>query len=261
MKQQPAYNPDYHERRRQLMNFANSGIVPPGINTRSNGITQQENAFNPTRRTAYNVTGGNDMSQHNHEDQDLPDLPETVSDLFPSKWLSVSDLNGRTFDLVIDRVDRGMFPIHPRTREKELKAIVFFKLLDGRPTTKGLILNSTQATQIAEIAKTERFAQWPGTAVTLIPATAPNGKPTIGIRPGPAPEPKTVAIVTKDPQPEKPDPPAPAGENGLFDMTYRNGDPVLAGHRAMFTNYRRANSEDVPEDFEALQRWVSRTQQ
>lgn len=48
-----------------------------------------------------------------------------------------------------------------------------------------LPLNRTQCLALAALAGTERFADWPGTRVTLSPATAPNGKPTIRITAAP----------------------------------------------------------------------------
>jgi len=106
--------------------------------------------------------------------------PRSVSELYPSKWLKADDLNGRSFILTIERVD--LEELHnPQTNKKELKAVVGF----GR--TKRLCLNKTQCQAIADIAQSEFFEAWPGTVITLSPAVARNGKPTIMIRPGPAP--------------------------------------------------------------------------
>jgi hypothetical protein len=249
MRNTPEYSPEYAERRRQLMAFANAGVIPPGIDIRNNGVARQYNKAH----------GGKPMTQQQQDPQDLT-LPDTVSDLFPSKWLNAGDLNGRTFDLTISRIDGDMFPIHPRTREKELKAVVYFE-----KARKGLILNATQATQIAEIAGSSRFTDWPGTRVTLAPGTAPNGKPTITIRTAPAPA-DSVPAPPEDPAPVPSGRPLnedlptenPPDENGIFDQTYKSGDPVSIGHRSAFTTYRRAHAEDVPENFATLKKWVDR---
>ena len=108
--------------------------------------------------------------------------PQTVSDLYPSRWLKADDLNGRTITLKITAVT--LEPIrNPRTNKEEIKAIMDF----GR--TKRLILNKTQCLAMADIARSEVFADWPETAVTLRPARAHNNKPTIIIIPAPAPTP------------------------------------------------------------------------
>ena len=179
--------------------------------------------------------------------------PNTVSELFPSKWINVDDLNGRTFDLTIARIEFDEFPAHPHTKDKIKKAIVWFE-----KAKKGLILNATQATQIADVAGTERFSEWAGVRITLASGTAPNGKPTITIRP---------AQAAHSPAPaEEEDPPAQTAvaekphveENGIFDMVYANGAPVDEVHHAAFTQYRRSHSERPAPSFYELVDWISK---
>jgi hypothetical protein len=263
-----------------MMRYANSGIVPPGVDIKNSSVMRQ---YAEEARWATSCKGNEPMTTQQAPYNQDPDirLPETVSDLFPSKWLSASDLNSRTFDLTIDRIEPGMFPIHPRTREKELKAVAYFT-----GAKKGLILNATQCTQIAEIAGSEIFATWPGTRVTLAPGKAPNGKPTITIRTAPTPENKetpngdTPAHEEKSPAPAE-DPPAndpvdllvdegheeklPAGhdvnpETGeIFDYRYSDGARVELSERSVFDSYRRAHEEEIPASRGALIDWTFNT--
>ncbi len=107
--------------------------------------------------------------------------PKTVSELYPSRWLKADDLNGRSFTLTIHTI--SIEELHnPRNNKKELNAVLNF----GR--TKRLILNKTQCRAIADIAQSERFADWVNVRVTLCPGRAHNGKPTIIISLAPAPE-------------------------------------------------------------------------
>ena len=64
---------------------------------------------------------------------------------------------------------------------KALKLVLSFE-----KATKRLITNKTQARRLAELTGTEAFAAWAGHRVTLKPAVAQNGKPTIAIDAVPA---------------------------------------------------------------------------
>lgn len=119
--------------------------------------------------------------------------PQTVSDLYPSKWLKADDLAGRSVTLTITAV--AVEQLHnPRTHKPEPKAILDF----GR--SKRLPLNQTQCHALASVAASDRFADWPGLRITLSPATAPNGKPTINVSAGQA--------ITAAPAPANGAPPA-----------------------------------------------------
>lgn len=104
--------------------------------------------------------------------------PQTVSDLFPSKWLAADDLAGRAVVVQIAQV--SLEEIRQRDGKYELKAVVTFERAHKR-----LILNKTQAQAIATLARSEVFADWPGQRIQLIAGRAPNGKPTIVISQAP----------------------------------------------------------------------------
>jgi hypothetical protein len=103
--------------------------------------------------------------------------PTTVAELFPSEWLTADALQGRQVRVIIEAVT--FEELRQRDGTHERKAIVAFT---GKH--KRLVLNKTQATAIAEIAGSDAFADWPGTAVLLKAGTAPNNKPTIIVERG-----------------------------------------------------------------------------
>ena len=105
--------------------------------------------------------------------------PKTVTDLFPSPWLKSEDLAGRavTVKIVAAQVEE----IRQFDGTKAPKLVLSFE-----KATKRLIANKTQARRLAEVTGTEAFAAWVGHRVTLKPAVAQNGKPTIAIDPAPA---------------------------------------------------------------------------
>lgn len=101
--------------------------------------------------------------------------PKKVSDLFPSRFLTATDLNGKTYNLVVERVAieklRDKF-----TNNEEYKCVLYFT-----GAKKGLALNKTQALAMVEITGLEEFERWPGAQVQLSPGFA-RGKQTIVIR-------------------------------------------------------------------------------
>lgn len=109
----------------------------------------------------------------------MPGAPKSVGELFPSRFVSYDDLQGRSVSLVIDHIEfenmRSKFDNQERTN-----AVVYFK-----GAKKGLCLNKTQAMGIALLAKSELFEAWPGTAVMLSPMIE-KGKRTIRISAAPA---------------------------------------------------------------------------
>ncbi len=107
--------------------------------------------------------------------------PKTVSELFPSKYLSADDLQGKAFKLKILAVE--FVQIHDRYEGDVTKACVRFE-----KAQKQLILNVTQARSIAQIVGSEQFADWVGHEVLLRPGRAHNNKPTIFVDPVPAAE-------------------------------------------------------------------------
>ena len=109
---------------------------------------------------------------------------QTVSDLFPSKWLSADDLAGRSVVVQIAQV--SLEEIRQRDGKNELKAVVAFDRAHKR-----LILNKTQALAIAAVVRSEAFADWPGQRIQLSVGRAPNGKPTIVVSQAPVPHVQT----------------------------------------------------------------------
>ena len=101
--------------------------------------------------------------------------PKTVSELYPPKWVKAADLGGHAVTVVISGVTVESFRLPDGTQRAS--AVLAF---EGK--TKRLILNKTQCKQLVEITGSERFEEWVGRSVSLAPATAQNGKPTIAIR-------------------------------------------------------------------------------
>jgi len=88
-----------------------------------------------------------------------------INDVFPSKFLHASDLQGRATSVTITRVE---FEVMGRTRET--LPVVYFK---GK--AKGLKLNKTNATVIAALAHSPETADWIGVVITLYATTADFG--------------------------------------------------------------------------------------
>ena len=100
--------------------------------------------------------------------------PETVSELYPSKWLKAADLT-RPVTVAIAAV--GFEDVYnPQAGETVTKLIVTFEKCQKR-----LIANKTQCEAIWQITGTERFADWPGHSVTVGPGRTHNGKATVVI--------------------------------------------------------------------------------
>lgn len=112
--------------------------------------------------------------------------PETVSAVFPSKYLTAADL-ARPVVLKVAAVDVEEF--RQQGGAKEWRPVVSFCTLGGQAAHKALIANKSQSSALALLAKSERFADWPGITVQLAPGRAQNGKATILIQAPPAQEP------------------------------------------------------------------------
>ena len=77
---------------------------------------------------------------------------------FPSKWLKAADLQGKRVTVVIDRVD-----MEDVGDKDEDKPVVYFQ---GK--TKGLVLNRTNASTIAEICdNSSETDDWIGVSISL----------------------------------------------------------------------------------------------
>ena len=104
--------------------------------------------------------------------------PQTVSEMWPSKWLRAADLEqGKIVTITGQRIEI-LRQYH--SQETEAKLILSFK--NG---TKELICTKTQAREIAALTGSETFADWPGTKVCLKPKLLPIGKYTIEVCPVP----------------------------------------------------------------------------
>jgi hypothetical protein len=101
--------------------------------------------------------------------------PQTVSELYPPKWVKAADLGGHAVTVKISGVAVESFRL-PDGSQRASAVLAF----EGK--TKRLILNKTQCKQLIEITGSERFEEWVGRSISLAPATAQNGKPTIAIR-------------------------------------------------------------------------------
>ena len=103
--------------------------------------------------------------------------PTKLSDLqaYTSPWLKASDLQGRAVTVTVNGAT--VEEIRQQTGQKEARIVVDFA---GK--SKRLICNKTQALTLADLAKTEVFANWRGLTVTLEPATTRSGQETINIR-------------------------------------------------------------------------------
>ena len=82
------------------------------------------------------------------------------SDVFPSKYLKVADLNGTEVNVTISSVE------WEKVGDGE-KSVCYFKANKLKP----LPLNKTNYESIEAIAGTDETDDWPGTKLTLYPAT------------------------------------------------------------------------------------------
>lgn len=84
-----------------------------------------------------------------------------VDSAFPSKFLKASDLNGRRVVVIIR--EYRMESVGQDDTEND-KPVLYFK---GK--NKGLVLNRTNATSIAEILGQSEMEEWTGGKVVLYP--------------------------------------------------------------------------------------------
>lgn len=128
--------------------------------------------------------------------------PRTLSELYPSKWLVAGDLQ-KPVTVTIIAVD--VEELRQQDGSFEPKLVLTFK-----NATKRMIANVTQAKRLAELLKTERFAEWIGARVKLAAGRAQNGKDTIVVVEATKIPPEAMES-TKAPGPSE-QPPAAAGE-------------------------------------------------
>ena len=128
-----------------------------------------------------------------------------LSDLqaYQSPWLKASDLQGRAATVVVEGAT--VEDIRQQNGQKEARIVI-----DFRGKSKRLICNKTQAMTLADIAKTEVFANWRGLAITLEPATTRSGQGTINIR-------RTTATQGNGAAPTQSPPLATDDDNPFFE--------------------------------------------
>jgi hypothetical protein len=79
-----------------------------------------------------------------------------AADIFPSKWLSASDLGDAEPTVVIDRV------VLEDISQTDRKPVIYF-----RGKTKGMVCNKTNWKRIEYILKSDDSDDWPGQAIKL----------------------------------------------------------------------------------------------
>lgn len=98
-------------------------------------------------------------------------VPRTLSELYPSKWLVASDIQKPTMVTIIavtiEELRQADGTIEPKL------------VLSFRNATKRMVANVTQSKRLAELLNTEVFAEWVGARVKLASGKASNGKDTI----------------------------------------------------------------------------------
>ena len=105
-----------------------------------------------------------------------------MTELFPSKYLRSSDLNGKSRIAIVDHVTYEAFQNDGRT---ETKAVLHFK---GNGT-KPLVANKTNCLAMVSLAGSDDADDWSGTRITLAPCLVSfKGKVTESIRVDSAPE-------------------------------------------------------------------------
>ncbi len=101
---------------------------------------------------------------------------KTVSDVYPSQWLRASDLSGGRRTVTI--TEAAVEALRSHNGESVHKIVLSFH---GKQ--KRLVLNVTQAREMAALAGTEHFAQWVGHTISLAPTRTPQGQETITLLP------------------------------------------------------------------------------
>ncbi len=93
------------------------------------------------------------------------EMDVNINDLYPSKYLKASDLHDKTVVVTIARVVTEIVD----TRKNEQKPIVYFTTASGKPVDRGLVLNKTNANQIAFLFGPDTD-EWIGKTIEMFPA-------------------------------------------------------------------------------------------
>lgn len=100
-----------------------------------------------------------------------------LSEMFPRRYASGSDLNGHQPTLKISHIEREEMTPNPGSKP-ELKFVIYFE-----KASKGIILSRALAEQIAQVCKSDDTADWIGKSVTLYTvAMKVAGKDRLAIR-------------------------------------------------------------------------------
>jgi hypothetical protein len=125
-----------------------------------------------------------------------------LNEMYPSKWMSAKDLDGQDKVVTIRRIEE-------ETIAQDDKWVLYFDL---RQSTKGLVLNQTNAKTIAKLYG-EDSDEWIGKSITLFPTEVDfkgdqveairirSKAPVLGRKPQPVPAqpaPMTQADVDAD---------------------------------------------------------------
>ena len=103
----------------------------------------------------------------------------SIRELWPDKWLRAEHLQGKRPTVAIEAVT--VEPLYnPRSKKSEPKLVVAFYGKSLR-----LILNKTQAHNLATVCGTDDYTTWVGHRVVLSTGRATNGSDTILISPVP----------------------------------------------------------------------------
>jgi len=113
-------------------------------------------------------------------------------DVYPSQWLTAEDLQGRQATVRISGV--AVEELRQQTGSKEPKLVLSFV---GK--SKKMVCNKTQCKALAQITGTDLFEGWKDVQITLAPAMASNGKPTIAILRAAGGQQESSRIATGEP--------------------------------------------------------------
>lgn len=169
-----------------------------------------------------------------------------VSDLFPSRFSSGQDLDGKPHVVSIQRV-RGEDVYSPEER-KEMRVFV----LEVKEFSRPFILRKTLAEQIAAALGEEEVERWAGKRVELYPVSVSvGGARKTGVRARAAQQPQAAPADAPSKAPAQPAASAPAvtkndqGEITVGEQTF----PVTIGEKDYMTfyNFARAIGMDPNE--------------
>jgi hypothetical protein len=130
-------------------------------------------------------------------------------EVFPSRFLTAADLNGKAVTLTIDRAP--LEPLKNKNRE-ETKTVLYF-----RGTRKVLPLNRTNWDAVADITGEDDSENWPGHQIQVWPTTTSFGADVVDCIRIRAPEQGELKPVKARPAKAKPAEPKPALSDEMDD--------------------------------------------